>query len=59
MRRVAMQLTLRFLELPPPTQPPPSPELRHAEARAEALNVLARIIAQAGQTTNQTEATDE
>ena len=54
-----MQLTLRFLELPPPTQPPPSPELRHAEARAEPLNVLARIIAQASQTTNQTEATDE
>ena len=52
-----MQLTLGFLE--PPTPSPPSRELRDAEARAEALNVLARIIAQAYQTTNQTEATDE
>lgn len=54
-----MQLTLAFLEAPPPTQPPPSRELRDVEARAEALNVLARIIAQAYPTTNQTEATDE
>ena len=54
-----MQLTLRFLEPPPPTQPTPSRELRDAEARAEALSVLARIIAQACQTTDQTEATDE
>ena len=54
-----MQLTLAFLEPPPPTQPPLSRELGDAEACAEALNVLARIIAQAYQTTNQTEATDE
>ncbi len=53
-----MQLTLAFLEPPPPTQLP-SRELRDAKARAEALNVLARIIAQAYQTTNQTEATNE
>jgi hypothetical protein len=54
-----MQLTLAFCEPPPPTQPPPSRELRDAAARAEALNVLARLIAQACQTTNQTEAADE
>ena len=42
-----MQLTLTFLEPPPPKQPPLSQELRDAEARAEALKVLARIIAQA------------
>jgi hypothetical protein len=54
-----MQLTLGFLELPPPTQPTPSRELRDAEARAEALKILARIIAQAYQTTNQTETTNE
>jgi hypothetical protein len=54
-----MQLTMGFLEPPPPTQPPPSRELRDAEARAEALKVLARMIAQAYQTTNQTEATNE
>ena len=52
-----MQLTLAFLE--PPTPSPPSRELRDAKARAEALNVLARIIAQAYQATNQAEATDE
>jgi len=33
--------------------------MRDTEARAEALNVLARIIAQAYLTTNQAEATDE
>jgi hypothetical protein len=54
-----MQLTLAFLEPPPPTQSPPSRHLRDAQARAEALSVLARIIAQACQTTDQTEATDE
>jgi hypothetical protein len=59
MRRVAMQLTLAFLEPPPPTQSPPNRQLGDAEARAEALSVLARIIAQACQTTDQTEATDE
>jgi hypothetical protein len=59
MRRVAMQLTLAFLELHAPAQEPMSEQLRVAEARAEALNVLARIIAQAFEITNQTEATDE
>jgi hypothetical protein len=54
-----MQLTMGFLEPPPPTQPPPSRELRDAEARAEALKVLARIIAQACLTTNRTEANNE
>ena len=54
-----MQLTLAFLEPPSPTPSPPSRELRDAEARAEALNVLARLIAQAGQPATQAEATDE
>ena len=54
-----MQLTLVFLELPTPTLPPPSQELRDAEARAEALRILARVIAQAGQPATQAEATDE
>jgi len=56
-----MQLTLAFLELPHPTQPQ-SHQLDDAEARAEALDVLARIIAQAFETTEQPqqmEATDE
>jgi hypothetical protein len=57
-----MQLTLAFLELPHPTPQPPSHQLDDAEARAEALDVLARIIAQAFETTEQpqqTEPTDE
>jgi hypothetical protein len=54
-----MQLTLAFLEPPTPTPSLPSRELRDAEARAEALNVLARLIAQAGQPATQAEATDE
>jgi hypothetical protein len=54
-----MQLTLAFLEPPTLSAPPPNRELRDAEARAEALNVLARIIAQAGQPATQAEATDE
>jgi len=54
-----MQLTLAFLEPRTPTPPPPSRELRNAEARAEALDILARLIAQAGQPANQVEATDE
>ena len=54
-----MQLTLAFLELPTSKPPPPSPELRDAKARAEALDVLARLIAKAAQPANQTEATDE
>jgi len=57
MRRVAMQLTLALLEPPPPRQSPRQ-EL-DAETRAEALNILARIIAQACETTQNTEATDE
>jgi len=52
-----MQLTLVFLE--PPTPLLPNRELRDAEARAEALKILARLIAQASQTTDQMEATDE
>jgi len=58
MRRVAMQLTLAFLEPPPPAHQPPSQQL-DAETRAEALNILARIIAQACETIKQTEATNE
>ena len=54
-----MQLTLVFLEPPTPTRSLPSRELRDAEARAEALKILARIIAQACQATNQTETTNE
>jgi hypothetical protein len=53
-----MQLTLVFLEPPTPTPSPPSRELR-AEARAEALDILARLIAQAGQPATQAEATDD
>jgi hypothetical protein len=52
-----MQLTLAFLELS--TSPPPSPVLRDAKARAEALDILARLIAKAAQPGNQTEAADE
>ena len=54
-----MQLTLAFLEPPTQTPTPPSPELRDAEAHAKALDILARLIAQAGQPANQVEATDE
>jgi hypothetical protein len=54
-----MQLTLVFLELPEPAQKPQPPELRDAATRAEALNILARIIAQSFEATNQTETTDE
>jgi hypothetical protein len=54
-----MQLTLAFLEPPTPTPSPQSRELRDADARAEALKILARLIAQACQPANQTEATDE
>jgi hypothetical protein len=53
-----MQLTLAFLEPPPHAHQPPSRQL-DAETRAEALNILARIIAQACATIKQTEATDE
>jgi hypothetical protein len=54
-----MQLTLTFLEPPTPPPPPRSWELRDAEARAEALDILARLIAQAGQPATKAEATDE
>ena len=54
-----MQLTLAFLESPTPTPSPPSRELRDAEARAQALDILARLIVQAGQPATQAEATDE
>jgi hypothetical protein len=53
-----MQLTLAFLEPPPPTQQSLSQQL-DVETRAEALNILARIIAQACETTKLTETTDE
>jgi len=53
-----MQLTLAVLELPRPSQLPLSDQL-DAKARAEALGILARIIAQAFETTKQTEATNE
>jgi hypothetical protein len=59
MRRVTMQLTLVFFELPEPAQKPQPPELRDAATRAEALNILARIIAQSFEVTSQAEATDE
>jgi hypothetical protein len=54
-----MQLTLTFLEPSTPTPPPPSRELRDAQARAESLDILARLIAQAGQPATKAEATDE
>ena len=52
-----MQLTLAVLELPP-AQPPLSHQL-DAKARAEALDILARIFAQAFEAAKQTEATNE
>ncbi len=51
-----MQLTLAFLE--PPQQQRLSDQL-DAEARAEALKILARIIAQAFEPKEQTEVADE
>jgi hypothetical protein len=54
-----MQLTLALLEPPTPTPPAPNRELCDAEARAEAVKILARLIAQACQPVNQPEATDE
>jgi len=53
-----MQLTLALLEPFPPARQSPRQEL-DTETRAEALNILARIIAQACETTKQTETTDE
>jgi hypothetical protein len=52
-----MQLSLAFLELPTPSAP--SRQLRDAKAHAEALDILARLIAKAAQPANHTEATDE
>jgi hypothetical protein len=52
-----MQLTLAFLEVFPP-HPTLSDQL-DAEARIEAVRILARIIAQAIETAEQMEATDE
>jgi hypothetical protein len=54
-----MQLTLAFLKPAPPTQQPPRRELRDATARAEALDILARIIAQAFDTIDRTEARND
>ena len=52
-----MQLSLAFLALPTPT--PPSRTLRDPKARAEVLDILARLLAKAAQPANETEATDE
>ena len=52
-----MQLTLAFLEASPP-HTTLSDQL-DAEARIEAVRILARIIAQAIETAEQMEATDE
>jgi len=54
-----MQLTLACLEPPEAKQSPKPAEFRDAKAHAEALDILARIIAQAFELANQTEATDE
>ena len=54
-----MQLTLAFLEYPSPAQQNLSRHVGDSEARAEALKILARIIAQALEETKQTEAADE
>jgi hypothetical protein len=53
------QLTLNLLEPLTPTPSPPNRELRDAAARAEALNVLIRIIVQACLPAKQKEAADE
>jgi len=53
-----MQLTLTFLDPPPPAQQPQSRQL-NGKTRVEALDILARIIAQAFETTKKMEATDE
>jgi hypothetical protein len=52
-----MQLTLAFLDAPPP-QPTLSDQL-DAEARIDAVRILARIIAQVIETAARMEATDE
>ena len=50
------QRTLAFLELPPPAQ---RSQQLDAEARAEALSTLARLITQVVKAAEQTEMTDE
>jgi hypothetical protein len=58
MRSVTMQWTLAFLE--PPTRVQKTISLEpDAGARVEALNILARLIAQAVTALKQTEPTDE
>jgi hypothetical protein len=52
-----MQLTLAFLEAPPP-QPVPADKL-DAETHMEAVRILARIVAQAIEMGKRTEAADE
>jgi hypothetical protein len=54
-----MQLTLAFPESPSPPQQNLSRHLGDAEARAEALRIVARMIAQALEMTKQTEVVDE
>jgi hypothetical protein len=54
-----MQLSLAFLNLPTLTPSPPRREPSDPKARAEALDILARLIAKAAQPVNPTEATDE
>jgi hypothetical protein len=53
-----MQWILAFLDPPPRVPKTTSPELDD-RSRVEALNILARLIAQAVTTIKQTEATDE
>jgi hypothetical protein len=54
-----MQLTLAFLKPAPPTQQPPRRELRDTAARAGAIDLLARIIAQAFDPIDRTEARND
>ena len=50
------QRTLAFLELPPPSQ---RSQQLDTEARAEALGILARLIAQVAKAAKQMETIDE
>jgi len=52
-----MQLTLTFLEAPPP-QPLPADKL-DAEARIEAVTILARIVVQVIEVADRAEAANE
>ena len=52
-----MQLTLTFLEAPPP-QPLPADKL-DAEARIEAVTILARIVVQVIEMADRVEAANE